>query len=422
MSQRSTWKDRGGVGPDAPIAEQLDFLAKGSVDLIERGDLGAKLERSRKSGQPITIKVGFDPTAPDLHLGHTVVIRKMRHFQQLGHRVVFVIGDFTGMIGDPTGKKVTRPALTREEIEANAETYRRQIFKILDPVATEVRFNAEWLSPLGAEGMIRLAARYTLARMLERDDFRRRWDTHQPIALHELLYPLAQGYDSVALRADVELGGTDQLFNLLVGRDLMREYDLEPQVVLTVPLLEGLDGVEKMSKSLGNYVGIDEPASEIFGKIMSISDVLMWKYYLLCTDLTPAEIAAKRASVESGALHPMEAKRELARSITADFHSAEEAGRAEAEFRRVFSSRELPAAIEEKVLPPSAEPVPLARLLVSSGLAPSGSEAKRLVAQGGVSIDDRKLDDPAHAVDASSGREYLLKVGRRKFLRIRFFE
>jgi tyrosyl-tRNA synthetase len=258
------------------IDEQLAFLTKGAVDVIDRPDLRRKLEKSEATGAPLTVKVGFDPTAPDIHLGHTVVIRKMRHFQQLGHRVVFVIGDFTGMIGDPTGKKTTRPALSREEILANAETYRRQIFKILDPVVTEVRFNAEWLGKLGAEGMVRLAARYTLARILERDDFRKRFESHQPIALHELLYPLAQAYDSVALEADVEMGGTDQLFNLLVGRDLMREYGLEAQVVLTMPLLEGLDGVEKMSKSLDNYIGIDEPADSIFGKIMSISDELMW--------------------------------------------------------------------------------------------------------------------------------------------------
>src|SRR5688500_4050092 len=268
------------------LDEQLEYLAKGSVDLIEKNDLKAKILR----GKPLTVKVGFDPTAPDIHLGHTVVIRKMRHFQQMGHRVVFLIGDFTGMIGDPTGKKVTRPALSREEIMANAETYRRQVFKILDPETTEVRFNSEWLGQLGAEGMIKLAAKYTLARILERDDFRKRFDARQPIALHELLYPLSQGYDSVALKCDVEMGGTDQLFNLLVGRDLMREYGQEPQVVLTMPLLEGLDGVEKMSKSLGNYIGIDEEPGSIYGKVMSISDELMWKYYLLCTDLKPAHI------------------------------------------------------------------------------------------------------------------------------------
>src|SRR2546423_5423962 len=274
------------------LDEQLDFLGKGTVDFIERNDLKAKLAR----GTPLTIKVGFDPTAPDIHLGHTVVIRKMKHFQQLGHRVIFLIGDFTGMIGDPTGKKATRPALSREEIVANAETYQKQVYKILDPQKTEIRFNSEWLGALGSDGMIRLAAKYTLARILEREDFRKRFQSQQPIAIHELLYPLAQAYDSVALKCDVEMGGTDQLFNLLVGRDLMREYGLEPQVVLTMPLLEGLDGVEKMSKSLGNYIGITEAPSEIFGKIMSISDETMWKYYTLCTDLTNEEIARIRKS------------------------------------------------------------------------------------------------------------------------------
>lgn len=415
-----TWQKRSTIGSDAPLEEQLDFLAKGAVDLIEKKDLAAKLARARREGKPLTVKVGFDPTAPDLHLGHTVVIRKMRHFQMLGHRVVFLIGDFTGMIGDPTGKKATRPALSREEIQANAETYRRQIFKILDPERTEVRFNAEWLGALGAEGMVRLAAQYTLARILERDDFRKRFDAHQPIAIHELLYPLAQGYDSVALRADVEMGGTDQLFNLLVGRDLMREYRLDPQVVLTVPLLEGLDGVEKMSKSLGNYIGIDEAPGEIFGKVMSISDDLMWKYYTLCTDLTPAEVGAKKTSVESGSLHPMEAKRELARSIVADFHSAEAAAEAEAEFRKIFSAREMPSDLEEKTLEASSEPQLVVKVLVAAGLAPSGSEAKRLVTQGGVQIDDEKVTDLAHPLPAEPGSAYLFKVGKRKFLRVRF--
>src|SRR5437763_11851976 len=281
------------------LDEQLEYLGKGTVDFVERNDLKAKLRR----GKPLTVKVGFDPTAPDIHLGHTVVMRKMKHFQQLGHRVIFLIGDFTGMIGDPTGKKATRPPLTREQIEQNALTYQKQVFKILDVEKTEVRFNSEWLGALGSEGMIRLAAKYTLARILERDDFRKRFEAHQPIANHELLYPLGQGFDSVALKADVEMGGTDQLFNLLVGRDLMREYGLDPQVVITLPLLEGLDGVEKMSKSLGNYIGINEEPGSIFGKVMSISDDLMWKYYTLCTDLTRAEIAAKRDEVESGALH-----------------------------------------------------------------------------------------------------------------------
>ncbi|HEV7921250.1 MAG TPA: tyrosine--tRNA ligase [Thermoanaerobaculia bacterium] len=398
------------------IQEQLDFLAKGTVDFIERNDLKAKLQR----GKPITIKVGFDPTAPDLHLGHTVVIRKMKHFQQLGHRVVFVIGDFTGMIGDPTGKKATRPALSREEIERNAETYRRQVFKILDPVKTEVRFNAEWLSSLGAEGMIKLAAKTTLARILERDDFKKRYLAQQPIALHELLYPLAQGFDSVALKADVEMGGTDQLFNLLVGRDLMREYGLEPQVVITMPLLEGLDGVEKMSKSLGNYIGITEEPSQIFGKVMSISDGLMWRYYTLVTDLTPSEIAELREDVEAGRVHPMQAKRDLAKLIISEFHSPADAQAAEESFRRVFSERQAPADLEEKQLPASAEPQLLARVLAAASLAESNKDAQRLIAQGGVLVDEEKVDNVKHALDASAGRSYVVKVGKRRFAKIVF--
>ena len=393
------------------LDEQLDFLGKGTVDFIERKDLKAKLER----GKPLTIKVGFDPTAPDIHLGHTVVIRKMKHFQQLGHRVIFLIGDFTGMIGDPTGKKATRPALSTEEILQNAETYKQQVFKILDPEKTEIRFNSEWLGALGAEGMIRLAAKYTLARILERDDFRKRFDAHQPIAIHELLYPLAQGYDSVALKCDVEMGGTDQLFNLLVGRDLMREYGQEPQVVITMPLLEGLDGIDKMSKSLGNYIGINEDPQSIFGKVMSISDDLMWKYYTLCTDLTPSEIAAKKAS-----MHPMEAKRELAKSIIRDFHDAASADAAEEGFRRIFSERQAPAEMEEVSLPASADPQLLSKIIVAAGLSESNKEAQRVIAQGGVLVDDAKVSDPRATLDSTSGKSYVLKVGKRRFARVRF--
>ncbi len=393
------------------IDEQLDFLGKGAVNLVERNDLKAKLQR----GKPLTIKVGFDPTAPDIHLGHTVVIRKMKHFQQLGHRVIFLIGDFTGMIGDPTGKKATRPALSKEEVLANAETYKQQVYKILDPVKTEIRFNSEWLGALGAEGMIRLAAKYTLARILERDDFRKRFDGHQPIAIHELLYPLAQAYDSVALKCDVEMGGTDQLFNLLVGRDLMREYGLEPQVVLTMPLLEGLDGIEKMSKSLGNYIGINEEPGSIFGKVMSISDELMWKYYLLCTDLTPAEIEEKKRSA-----HPMDAKRELARIIIAEFHDKDAATEAEAEFRRVFSERQIPTDLEESTLPASDEPQLLSKIIVAAGLAPTNKEAQRLIGQGGVLVDDEKVEDSRRALEAAAGKSYLLKVGKRRFAKITF--
>jgi tyrosyl-tRNA synthetase len=402
------------------IDEEYAFLAKGAVDLIEKADLKRKLERSRKTKKPLTVKVGFDPTAPDIHLGHTVVIRKMRHFQMMGHRVIFLIGDFTGLIGDPSGRKATRPALTRDEIAANAETYRRQIYKLLDPEATEVRFNSEWLGALGAEGMIRLAGKYTLARIMERDDFATRWENHQPISVHELLYPLAQGYDSVALEADVEMGGTDQLFNLLVGRDLMREYQQEPQVVLTMPLLEGLDGVEKMSKSLGNYIGIDESPDSIFGKVMSISDWLMWKYYLLCTDRTPDEIQSLREEVETGRAHPMEVKKALAKSIITDFHGADDAERAEAEFTRIFSERQAPSEVETIELPASQDPVPLSKVIASAGLAPSNTEARRLLSQGGVTVDDVKVDDAKATLNAAAGQSYYLKVGKRRFAQIVF--
>jgi tyrosyl-tRNA synthetase len=393
------------------LDEQLEYLSKGTVDLIDKNDLKSKLTR----GKPLTIKVGFDPTAPDIHLGHTVVMRKMRHFQQLGHRVIFLIGDFTGMIGDPTGKKATRPPLTREQIDDNARTYQKQVFKILDPVKTEIRFNSEWLGALGAEGMIRLAAKYTLARILERDDFRKRFHANQPIAIHELLYPLAQAYDSVALKCDVEMGGTDQLFNLLVGRDLMREYGLDPQVVLTMPLLEGLDGVEKMSKSLGNYIGITEEPSQIFGKVMSISDETMWKYYLLCTDLTAVDIQQLKASE-----HPMEAKKKLARIIISEFHSDEAAETADQEFRRVFSNREVPTDIEEKTLPASSEPQLVSKVIATAGLAESNKDAQRLIAQGGVLVDDAKVESLKQTLPAEAGSAYVVKVGKRRFAKIRF--
>ena len=392
------------------LDEQLEYLGKGAVDFIERNDLKAKLQR----GKPLTVKVGFDPTAPDIHLGHTVVMRKMKHFQQLGHRVIFLIGDFTGMIGDPTGKKATRPPLTREQIEQNALTYQKQVFKILDPVKTEIRFNSEWLGALGAEGMIKLAAKYTLARILERDDFKKRYQNQQPIAIHELLYPLAQAYDSVALKCDVEMGGTDQLFNLLVGRDLMREYGLEPQVVITAPLLEGLDGIEKMSKSLGNYIGINESAGSIFGKVMSISDDLMWKYYLLCTDLAPAQIEEIKQSE-----HPMAAKRKLAKLIIKDFHSEADAEAAEEEFGRIFSSRELPNEIPEKRFPAS-EPVALAKVLAEAGLAQSNKEGGRKIAQGAVSVDGEKITDSRYSLDATPGKSYLVRVGSRHFAQVIF--
>jgi tyrosyl-tRNA synthetase len=384
------------------------------VDFVEEGELARKVARG-----PVTVKVGFDPSAPDIHLGHTVVLRKMRHFQDAGHRVVFVIGDFTAMIGDPSGKKTTRPQLSREEVRANAETYTRQAFKILDREKTVIEFNSRWLSALGSEGWIRLASRITVARILERDDFQKRWIGRQPIALHELLYPLGQGYDSVALEADVELGGTDQLFNLLLGRDLMREEGLEPQVVMTLPLLVGLDGVEKMSKSLGNAIGIEEPPPEIYGKLMSIPDALLWSYYELLTDVPAAEIAAMRRFAESGEANPRDAKARLARRVTADFHGEDAAARAEEDFRRAFSRGELPEEIETK--PVSRSEAGAARLLVSAGLASSMREARRKIAEGALRVYDgtapRDVRDPEERLDG--GEDTVLRLGR-KFLRVKW--
>src|SRR5688572_10197205 len=323
------------------VDEQLAYLTRGCVDIVRMADLRAKLERSAKTGQPLVVKVGFDPTAPDLHLGHTVLIRKMKHFQDLGHTVIYVVGSFTALIGDPTGRSKTRPPLSLEEIAANAETYKTQIFKILDPAKTQVRFNSEWLEPLGSFGWVKLAAKYNVAQMLERRDFKKRYESGQPIAVHEFMYPLSQAYDSVVLQADVELGGTDQLFNLNVGRDIMPAFDLEPQVVMTTPLLEGLDGVEKMSKSLGNYVGVMESASEMFGKLMSISDDLMWKYYALLTDLSEADIQERRDRVSAGALHPKAAKADLALRIVGDFHSPAAAAVAVSAFEQRFAKGEI---------------------------------------------------------------------------------
>ena len=388
--------------------EIIAYLSKGAVNLVDEALLRKKLLRSEKTGQPLIVKVGFDPSAPDLHLGHTVVLRKMKHFQDLGHTVVFVIGDFTGMIGDPTGKKTTRPQLTREQVQENAQTYRRQVFKILDRETTSIRFNSEWLGQLGAEGFIRLAGKYTVARMLERDDFKKRYQTQQPIHIHEFLYPLAQAYDSVALRADVELGGTDQLFNLLVGRDILREYGQEEQVVLTVPLLEGTDGVEKMSKSLGNYIGINEPPEDIYGKVMSISDDMMWRYYLLTTDLSPSEVDALKGQVASGALHPMKAKRNLAATLVTYYHGAGAAKLAGEHFDQVFSKREDPGQLEEARLPLDATPLPFYKLLVDLGLCASGNEARRLLEQGGVTLGGVKITDTKALFSRSEKACYVL--------------
>jgi len=404
------------------IEEQLEYLTKGCVDVIRPGDLKTKLERSASTGKPLTVKVGFDPSAPDLHLGHTVVIRKMRHFQQLGHRVVFLIGDFTGLIGDPTGKKATRPQLSPEEIAENARTYERQIFRLLDPERTVIDFNSRWLGKLSSADWIRLAAKVTVAQMLERDDFRKRYEAQQPIGLHEFLYPLAQGYDSVALECDVELGGTDQLFNLLVGRQLMRESGLAPQVVATVPLLEGLDGVEKMSKSLGNFVAVEDPPFEMFGKLMSVSDELMWKYWILLTDRTKAEIEELKAHVASGQRHPMDVKKELAGTIVTDLHGAEEAAAAAQEFEKVFSNRERPTEIPEVELPSPGAMALLSRVLAMAGLAASNSEARRLIRQGGVRVDDERTTGAKAEIDAAPGREYVIRAGKRRFARVRFVE
>jgi tyrosyl-tRNA synthetase len=390
------------------------------VDLTTEEELRRKLGRSRAAGSPLTVKVGFDPTAPDIHLGHTVLLRKMRQFQDLGHRVIFLIGDFTGLIGDPTGRSKTRPPLTREEIEANAETYRRQCFRVLDPEVTEIRFNSEWLGPLGSEGFIRLAAKYNVARMLERKDFRARFQAGQTIAVHEFLYPLAQAYDSVALRADVELGGADQLFNLNVGRDIMPDYGLEPQVILTVPLLEGLDGVEKMSKSLGNYVGVEEPPREILGKLMSISDELMWRYYLLCTDVSEEGIEEMKRLVASRTLHPMRVKEGLAMRIVSAFHSEAAAREALEEFRRVFGKKETPDDVPETRFAAGDGKVFLPKLLVTLGLASSNGEAMRLIQQGGVQLDGRKLAPTTRELAVSPGASHLLKVGKRRFARVSF--
>ena len=401
------------------IDEQIAYLTKGCVDVVRPADLRVKLERAERTGKKLTVKVGFDPTAPDLHLGHTVLIRKMKHFQDLGHTVVYVVGSFTALIGDPSGRSKTRPPLTMEEISANAETYKTQIFKILDPQKTVTRFNSEWLEPLGSAGWIRLAAKYNVAQMMERREFRQRYEAGKPIAIHEFLYPLAQAYDSVVLNADVELGGTDQLFNLNVGRDLMPAFELEPQIVMTTPLLEGLDGVEKMSKSLGNYVGVMESAPEMFGKLMSISDELMWKYYALLTDLSAADIQERRDRVNAGTLHPKAAKVELAALIVSDFHSAAEAAAAAAAFEQRFAKGAIDRSsleVREWVLPD--EPRAFRQVLIQLKLAASGAEADQKLKQGAVKVDGRKVNGPFEIQSAflRRGEEHVVEVGRRALL------
>jgi len=400
------------------VAEQIALIERGAVDFHSKEDLVKKLTRSSETGVPLTIKAGFDPTAPDLHLGHTVLIQKLRHFQVLGHNVHFLIGDFTGLIGDPTGKSETRPPLTPEDVKRNAETYKEQVFKILDPEKTTVVFNSTWLGKLTSYDMIRLASELTVARMLERDDFKKRFESNRPISIHEFLYPLIQGYDSVAMKADVELGGTDQLFNLLMGRDLQRSRGQEPQVVLTMPLLEGLDGINKMSKSLGNYIGISEAPDSIFGKIMSISDELMFRYYELLSDLSMAEIVALKEKIATSQLHPKAAKVQLAKEMVTRFHNQAAAEDAARTFEQVFARHEMPDEIEEVQVVATEAEIWVPKLLLDAGLVKSTSDGRRMVQQHAVSIDGEKVED-INAVLPAKG-SVLLKVGKRRFCRVIF--
>ncbi|RRA47991.1 tyrosine--tRNA ligase [Acidipila sp. EB88] len=410
-----------------PVDEQLDLLQKGAAEIIRVSDLRERLTRSRASGTPLRVKAGFDPTAPDLHLGHTVLMRKLRQFQLLGHQVIFLVGDFTTLIGDPTGRSVTRKPLTREQINENAASYTDQVFRILDRDKTEVRFNSEWLDQLGFEGIIRLAAKFTVSQMLERDEFHKRFQEEKPISLHEFLYPLAQGYDSVALKADVELGGTDQKFNLLIGRELQRHYDQPSQIVLMTPIIEGLDGVQKMSKSLNNAIGIHEPAAEMYGKIMSISDTLMWRFWTLLTDLRQSEIEAMQAEVATGTLHPMEAKKRLARTIVAGYHSAEAVREADEGWARQFQRDEQPEYVEE--IGVMAEDVGwtgtiaadgrresgqirVDKLLVQLGMADSGTDANRKIKQGAVRIGGEVHSTP-HIPVGPLPETLVIRVGKR---------
>ena len=399
-----------------PVEEQLEHIRRGAVDIIREEELLEKLKRAQKNGKPLRVKAGFDPTAPDIHVGHTVLIRKMKHFQDLGHTVIFLIGDFTGLIGDPSGRSATRKQLTAEEVQQNAETYKQQIFKILDPRKTVIDFNTRWMMPLGADGFIRLAGKYTVARILEREDFSKRYTNQHPIAMHELLYPIVQGYDSVALEADVELGGTDQRFNLLVGRELQREYGQESQVVLTMPLLEGLDGVQKMSKSLGNYIGINEAPNEQFGKVMSISDELMFRYYELLTDIPLAGIQKLKQDVQSGNRHPMEAKADLAVRIIAGYHGEAAAESAREKFNRVVRNKEIPEDIEAKKVSLASGPLRILKVLTSVGLTPSNTEAQRLIESGAVHMNGQRVTDIR--AEISQPDEYLFKVGKRRFLKV----
>ena len=424
-----------------PVEEQLAYLKKGVAEIIPEDQLKADLEKSRKTGTPLRVYLGVDPTAPDLHLGHTVVLRKLKHFQDLGHTAVFLIGDFSAMIGDPTGVSETRPPLTREQVDANAKTYLDQVFKILDREKTEVRYNSEWLGKMSATDVVRLCSHYRLARMLEREDFSSRLEKGQPISVHELLYPLLTAYDAVSLKSDVELGATEQKFNLLVHREIQREYGLPGQSILTMPILVGLDGSRKMSKSLGNYVGITEPPQEMFGKLMSIADVLMWDYYELATDRSASEIATLKSEVASGKLHPMDAKMKLAEEIVSTFHGAEAGRKAAENFQRVFRDRQAPAEMKVIRLKPmdsfiaverpvgrsveretikglSSVSEKWSRILQSLGLASSVGEAERLIKQGGFEIDDQPIKDPTAKLNLTSPGSYKVRVGKKEFRRI----
>jgi tyrosyl-tRNA synthetase len=424
-----------------PVEEQLAYLKKGTAEIIPEAELKAKLEHSFKTGIPLRVYLGVDPTAPDIHLGHTVVLRKLKHFQDLGHTAIFLIGDFSAMIGDPTGRSETRPPLSREEVNANAETYLAQVFKLLDPQKTEVRYNSEWLDKLSSYDIVRICGHYSLARMLEREDFRSRLENHQPISVHELLYPLLTAYDAVALKSDVELGATEQKFNILVHRDIQRAYGLAGEVAVTMPILVGLDGQRKMSKSLGNYIGITEPPAEIFGKLMSIPDDLMWTYYDLVTDGTPNEIAALKKEVASGAAHPMDVKMRLAQEVIAGFHGEEAARKAAENFQRVFRDREKPVEMDEVRLKTMGNLIVVnrpmnasvqtgtiqglstasekwSRLLMSLAYATSYAEAERLIKQGGFEIDGITVQDPAVRLDLTRPAAYALRLGKKKFVRV----
>jgi len=394
--------------------EQLNIIKRGAVEIIVEEDLLRKLERSVSSGKPLRIKAGFDPTAPDIHLGHTVLLNKMRQFQELGHEIIFLIGDFTGMIGDPTGKSETRKHLTKEEVAENAKTYQTQIFKVLDPARTKIAFNSEWMGKMSAADLVQLAAKHTVARMLEREDFRKRYESQLPISIHEFLYPLIQGYDSVALKADVELGGTDQKFNLLVGRELQKEYGQEPQSLVMMPLLEGLDGVNKMSKSLGNYIGINETAKDIFGKVMSVSDDLMLRYYELVSAVSLDELAKIKADIKSGALHPMEAKKRIAAELADRFCGAGEGAKARAEFEKVFSKKDMPDDIPVVEIAWDGEKMKLAKIIAVAGAAKSNSEARRLIQQNAVEVDQKPIKDGD--AELASGA-YIIRVGKKRFIK-----